>query len=90
MAPQDMAYVFVPLGIIAGWAFVRDLKRGVTSANGGMYRFTAADNPIGYTAAMAGKLFVVGFGVAEFLFAANLIGDPAKALHALFASLGAG
>jgi hypothetical protein len=89
MAPKDLAYVFVPLGILAAWGFIRALRRGVATSDG-MWTFTAADNPIGYTAAMAGKLFVAGFGLAELLFAADLIGDPFAALSGFMRSLGIG
>jgi hypothetical protein len=33
---------------------------------------------------MAGKLFVLGFGIAEILHALNLCGDPMVPLRALF------
>ena len=60
MAPADLAYVFVPLGIVAAFTVVDDLKTGQSSSRG--WTFTATDNPLGFLAAIGGKLFVDGLG----------------------------
>lgn len=84
MAPANLAYVFVPLGIVAGFAVARDIQTGESSSRG--WTFTAADNPLGYLAAISGKLFMVGLGGAYLLFSAGVVDDPwlpISAFHAL-------
>jgi hypothetical protein len=50
----------------------------------GLYHFRRDESPLGFAAVMAGKLFVLGFGIAEILRALKLCGDPMAPLRALF------
>jgi hypothetical protein len=77
-----MAIIFGILGAAAAYGLWRGHKTGV--AGDGLYSFDQDENPIGYAAVMAGKLFVLGFGIAEILHALNLCGDPMAPLRAIF------
>ena len=77
-----MAAIFGLLGAVAAWAIWRDLETGVSWDS--LYRFRADTNPLGFGAVIAGKVFVMGFGIAEILHAFGLIGDPMLVLRALF------
>ena len=81
MSPAFLAAIFGLLAVVASWSIMHDLATGV--AQDELYRFGANSNPIGFLAIIAGRVFVVGFGIAMILFACGLIGDPMKSLRAL-------
>jgi hypothetical protein len=82
MSPAGMAAIFGLLAAAAAYGLWRDFSTGVASDD--LYRFELKDSPAGYMAVTAGKIFVVGFGVAEVLHALNLCGDPMPTLRGLF------
>jgi hypothetical protein len=82
MSPTGIAIVFGLLAAAAAYGIRRALITGV--AGDGLYRFQRDESPLGFAAVMAGKLFVLGFGIAEILHALNLCGDPMVPLRALF------
>ena len=82
MSPAGMAVIFGILAAAAGYGLWRDMKSGV--ARDEIYSFERDKSPVGFMATMAGKLFVVVFGLAEILHAMNLCGDPMVPLRALF------
>ena len=49
-----------------------------------IYAFREDENPAGFMAVTAGKMFVLVFGIAEVLHAFGLCGDPMAPLRALF------
>lgn len=79
MPPLVMALIFGGLALLAGWSIRHDFVTGVASDD--LYRFGSDDNPLGFAAIVAGKVFIIGFGAAEVLFACGLIGDPVLALR---------
>jgi hypothetical protein len=82
MSPTGIAIVFGLLAAAAAYGIRRALITGV--AGDGLYRFQRDESPLGFAAVMAGKLFVLGFGIAEILHALNLCGDLMVPLRALF------
>ena len=82
MSPTGIAVIFGILAAAAGYGLWRDVKTGV--ARDEIYSFRRDENPVGFMATMAGKLFVMAFGVAEILHAMNLCGDPMVPLRSLF------
>ncbi|MEO8894494.1 MAG: hypothetical protein ABI450_01285 [Rhizomicrobium sp.] len=74
--------IFGGLAAVAAWAIQRDLRIGV--ARDSIYTFRADENPIGFAAAIAGKAFVVAFGVAQILYALGLGDDPMALLRKIF------
>jgi hypothetical protein len=82
MSPTGIAIVFGLLAAAAAYGIRQALITGV--AGDGLYRFQRDESPLGFAAVMAGKLFVLGFGIAEILHALNLCGDPMVPLRALF------
>lgn len=77
------AFVFGLLGLVAAWAILHDLERGVTSSDG-LWSFSAAVNPGGFYLAIGAKLSMLGFCAAELMRLARLSGDPIAALDGLF------
>jgi hypothetical protein len=82
MSSAWMAAIFGALGAVAAWAIRHDLRAGVSGD--GLYRFDRDTHPLGFAAIIAGKAFVVAFGMAEILFAAGLGDDPMLLLRRLF------
>jgi hypothetical protein len=72
--------IFGFLAVFGAWMVCRDFSRGVS--NDDWRRYTADENPIGYTFAITGKALIVLFSAAEALNGLGLIGDPFVALHA--------
>jgi hypothetical protein len=82
MPPAVMAIVFGLLAAAAAFGIRQGLVKGV--AGDGLYHFRRDESPLGFAAVMAGKLFVLGFGIAEILHALKLRGDPMAPLRVLF------
>ena len=82
MPPWFMALIFGSLGAIAAWSISRDLATGIASDD--LYRFDRDENLLGYCALLAGKGFVVFFGIGKILFALGLMDDPFLMLKAIF------
>jgi hypothetical protein len=82
MSSTGMAVIFGLLAAAAGYGLWRDFATGVASDD--VYRFREDQSPAGFWAITAGKLFVLGFGIAEILHAFGLCGDPMAPLRALF------
>ena len=82
MSPAGMAVIFGMLAAAAAYGLWRDFNSGVASDD--LYRFERKQSPAGYMAVISGKIFVVGFGIAEVLHALNLCGDPMPTLRTLF------
>jgi len=74
------AAVFAPLGALAIWSFLNDLKTGV--ARDEMWRFNADSNPGGYAVIVVSKVLIVILCGAETLYGLNLIPEPIKLLKA--------
>ena len=60
--------------VVVGYAVLRDLHTGESGDS--MYRYNAADNPLGYPMMIATKVFAVVFFIAEALYALHWIGEP--------------
>ena len=86
MSPIWMAVVFGTLGAIAAWSLVRAVTVGKISSEG--ITFDADANPVAYPASLAGRGFVVAFGIAEVAHAFGLTGDPFLTLKAWLGPLG--
>jgi len=82
MSPTGMAAIFGLLASAAGYGLWRDFATGTASDE--LYRFREDESPMGFWAVVTGKVFVLGFGIAEILHAFNLCGDPMAPLRALF------
>jgi hypothetical protein len=82
MPVWGMAALLGLLGAVAGWAIWRDLKAGISGDD--LYRFREDSNPLGFAAMIAGKLFVLAFGVAQILYAAGWGDDPMLLLRKIF------
>jgi adenine/guanine phosphoribosyltransferase-like PRPP-binding protein len=78
--PALKTLIFGVLAIFIGWLVCRDFARGVSNDN--MHRYTADENPIGYTLAITSKGLMFAFAVAEALNGFGLIADPLVAIHA--------
>jgi hypothetical protein len=72
--------IFGVIAVFGAWMVCRDFARGVS--NDYRRRYTADENPIGYTLAITGKALVVALAVAETLNGLGLTGDPLVAIHA--------
>lgn len=64
---------------IAAFAIRRDFQTGI--AGDGLYRFRSDDNSLGFGAIVAGKAFVVCFGLAEIRTAMGVGDDPMALLR---------
>jgi hypothetical protein len=82
MSPTGIAVIFGLLAGAAAYGIRQALVTGV--AGDGLYNFDRDESPLGFAAVMLGKMFVLGFGIAEILHALNLCGDPMVPLRALF------
>jgi hypothetical protein len=87
MQSNYAAFVFGALALVAVSAAVNDLGRGVASTNG-MWTFSVATNPVGFYFAVATKVFIFGFCIAELLHRAGLIGDPLDPLNDVLHAFG--
>jgi hypothetical protein len=82
MSSAGIAVIFGLLAAAAAYGIRQALVTGV--AGDGLYNFDRDESPLGFAAVMAGKFFVLGFGIAEILHALGLCGDPMVPLRALF------
>ncbi|HYJ35088.1 MAG TPA: hypothetical protein VEV64_02950 [Rhizomicrobium sp.] len=82
MSPIGMAFIFGLLAVAAAYGLWRSFATGVTSDE--LHTFREDENPAGFMAVTAGKMFVLVFGVAEVLHAFGLCGDPMAPLRAIF------
>jgi len=62
MSPIGMAFIFGLLAVAAAYGLWRSFATGVTSDE--LYTFREDENPAGFMAVTAGKMFVLVFGVA--------------------------
>jgi hypothetical protein len=74
MPPAVNAAVFLILGLAAIWGIGKNITTGTASSRG--WTCTIDDNPIGFCLIVSMKGALVGFAIAEILFALGLIGDP--------------
>jgi hypothetical protein len=74
MPPPINAAVFLILGLAAIWGIGKNITTGTASSRG--WTCTIDDNPIGFCLIVSMKGAMVGFAIAEILFALGLIGDP--------------
>jgi hypothetical protein len=73
-----MAAVFAPLGGLAIWSLLNDLKTG--EARDDIWRFAADANPAGYAIIVVSKVLIVILCAAETLYGLGLIPEPFRLL----------
>ena len=81
MSPVVKPLIFGLLALAAAYGLWRSFTTGVASDE--IYTFREDENPAGFMAATAGKMFVLAFGIAEVLHAFGLCGDPMEPLRAI-------
>jgi hypothetical protein len=69
-----MPPAFLILGLAAIWGIGKNITTGTASSRG--WTCTIDDNPIGFCLIVSMKGAMVGFAIAEILFALGLMGDP--------------
>ena len=84
MPPGHIALVFWFLSLFALWGIVHDLRTGVATSRGWVFR--SDENPIGFLLVILSKVFVIGLAVAETFHAMGLGSDPFLYLHSLLPS----
>jgi hypothetical protein len=85
MPPWFMALIFGPLALVAGWALVRDIQSGRSGDD--IWRFNADTNPAGYASLLAGKVFVLAYGIATVTWAMGFNDNPFLLLKATLGPL---
>jgi hypothetical protein len=74
MPPAFIATVFGILGLAAIWGIGKNITTGTATSRG--WTCTIDDNPVGFCLIVATKGAMVGFAIAEILYAFGLSGDP--------------
>jgi hypothetical protein len=85
MPPWIMALIFGSLALFAGWALVRDIRSGQSGDD--IWRFNVDSNPAGYALLLAGKVFVLAYGIATVTWALGLNDNPFLMLKAALGPL---
>jgi len=82
MPPAFIAAVFGLLGLAAIYGIRKDISSGSATSRG--WTCTIDDNPVGFCLIVAMKGALIGFAIAEILYACGLVSDPiARIQHAL-------
>jgi hypothetical protein len=76
MSPSFNAVIFGIIGLAAIWGIRKNIMTGVATSRG--WTCTIDDNPIGFCLIVCFRAAIVGFAVAEILYAFGLCADPSK------------
>jgi hypothetical protein len=82
MSPTIQAIIFGILGLAAIWGIRKNIMTGAATSRG--WTCTIDDNPIGFCLIVCFRAAVVGFAIAEIMYAFGLCADPIKTIQHMF------
>jgi hypothetical protein len=79
MSPTIQAIIFGFLGLAAIWGIRKTIMTGTATSRG--WTCTIDDNPIGFGLIVCCRAVVVGFAIAEIMYAFGLCADPIETIQ---------